>query len=224
VYIPVHTAREKLTLEVMDEENLGKDRSLGHIELLAGDYLHQDENGEYVAHEQKHPTAAPLRLAGHSQSKGTLNYTCSFYPTHATWDPDEDQEETEKASTVEGASKRASSLTTASKPGHQRVLSGASAVSRSETVGTIASMQSSDGDLGKQLEKNELQQVESIPAKKAVEKLKLTVDDLQQYGRLRLAGEEDTGEKGCLSWSIPNLQDSLLFPRTLPEKTQMDRG
>jgi len=212
VYIPVHTAREKLTLEVMDEENLGKDRSLGHIELLAGDYLHQDENGEYVAHEQKQPTAAPLRLAGHSQSKGTLNYTCSFYPTHATWDPDEDQEETEKASTVEGASKRASSLTTASKPGHQRVLSGASAVSRSETVGTIASMQSSDGDLGKQLEKNELQQVESIPAKKAVEKLKLTVDDLQQYESGLLVFKLIDGEFARTGGYVDILMDDMAYP------------
>jgi Ca2+-dependent lipid-binding protein len=45
IYVPVHTVREKLTLEVMDEENLGKDRSLGHIELLAGDYIKQDDNG-----------------------------------------------------------------------------------------------------------------------------------------------------------------------------------
>src|SRR6202000_3269006 len=31
VYVPMHSTREKLLLEVMDEENLGKDRSLGHI-------------------------------------------------------------------------------------------------------------------------------------------------------------------------------------------------
>lgn len=207
VYVPVHTVREKLTLEVMDEENLGKDRSLGHIELLAGDYIQQDENGEYVANEQRKPTAGLLRLAGHAQPKGTLNYTCSFYPTHPTWDPDEDEEETKEASSPSGAngangangtSRPVSVLTTGSKTSHQRVVSGGSMV-RSVTAGTISSIKTTDTDLAKQLEKNELQQVESIPEKIAVPKLKLSADDLQQYGRLRRL-VEDTQEYGWLSW------------------------
>jgi Ca2+-dependent lipid-binding protein len=211
VYVPVHTVREKLTLEVMDDENLGKDRPLGHIELLAGDYIKQDENGEYLANEQKQPTAGPLRLAGHAQPKGTLNYTCSFYPTYPTWDPEEDEEEKEEATT--NGSTRPTSV--GSKLSHQRVVSGSSVMSRSETAGTIPSMRSGEADLASQLEKNELQQQESIPEKKSVvEKLKLTADDLQQYGRLR-GHHKDTEDFGWLSWLsltyslIPRI---LIFP------------
>jgi len=53
--------------------------------------------------------------------------------------------------------------------------------------------------MAKELEKNELQQAESIPEKPKIEKLKLTADDLQQYGRSH-ADYEDTVEFGLFSW------------------------
>jgi Ca2+-dependent lipid-binding protein len=210
VYVPVHTIREKLTLEVMDEENLGKDRSLGHIELLAGDYIHQDEHtSEYVVHEQKQPIAGSLRMAGHASGKGTLNYTCSFYPTYPTWDPDDDEEEKEKVSEANGVARQPSvkSTSTDASKGHVRTVSAASGapVTRSETAGTISSMKTasshrgSEGDLAKALERNEGQQDETVPEKKAIEKLKLTVDDLQQYGKL-CRSARGTGRYGWLSW------------------------
>ena len=45
LYIPVHSARERLSLDVMDAEKMGKDRSLGLVELFVGDYVVQDEHG-----------------------------------------------------------------------------------------------------------------------------------------------------------------------------------
>ncbi|KAH7355702.1 hypothetical protein BKA66DRAFT_613362 [Pyrenochaeta sp. MPI-SDFR-AT-0127] len=221
VYVPVHTVREKLTLEVMDEENLGKDRSLGHIELSASDYVKQDDNGEYVVHEQKQNTPGPLRMAGQSQPKGTLNYTCSFYPTYPTWDPEDDEEEKkeEKVATPNGVSRTASVKTAGSNAGskagslHQRAVSGASAViARSETAGTISSMKSSEGDLAKQLEKNELQQEESIPEKKPIEKLKLTVDDLQQYESGLLVFKLIDGEFARTGGYVDVLMDDMAYP------------
>ena len=205
VYVPVHTVREKLTLEVMDEENLGKDRSLGHIEILAGDYVKQNDDGEYLEHEQKQPIAGQLRLAGHSSSKGSLNYTCSFYPTYPTWDPEEDAEEEKEKVTPNGVSRQPSTTSNISK-GHARVASGASGpVSRSERAGTISSMKTassnrgSEGDLAKALEHNEMQQDETTPEKKHIEKLKLTADDLQQYGKACHESED----AGWLSWCFP---------------------
>jgi Ca2+-dependent lipid-binding protein len=230
VYVPVHTVREKLTLEVMDEENLGKDRSLGHVEIMASDYVKQDDNGEYLEYEQRQPIAGPLRLAGHAASKGTLNYTCSFYPTYPTWDPEEDEEEKEKdtLSETNGAARPTSTISTSTNgsKGHTRnisAVSGASGapVARSQTAGTITSMKtadshrSSEGDLAKALERGEEHQDETTPEKKAIEKLKLTVDDLQQYGkRRRLAG--NVGRYGCLSWSSPTcsfIPHILILPR-----------
>jgi Ca2+-dependent lipid-binding protein len=218
VYVPVHTIREKLTLEVMDEENLGKDRSLGHIELLAGDYVKQDENGEYVEHEQKRPIAGPLRIAGQSTAKGTLNYTCSFYPTYPTWDPEEDvEEEEEKASVPNGVEKLPPGRPT---EGHSRSVSGTSALAptRSERAGTISSMKTtssnkgSENDLARALERNEGQQDETtVPEKKKVEKLKVTVDSIQQYGKM--VGPAESARKfGWLSWWSPTCS---LIPRIL---------
>jgi Ca2+-dependent lipid-binding protein len=212
IYVPVHTIREKLTLEVMDEESIGKDRSLGHVELLAGDYVKQDDNGEYVAHEQKQPIAGPLRVAGHSTAKGTLNYTCSFYPTYRVWDPEEDEEEKEKVVTPNGDISRQPSVRTtgADSQDHAKTDSGTSdsTMTRLETAGTISTMRTassnkgSEADLAKALERNEGQQEESTPEKKPIEKLRLTADDLQQYGKLRQQ-DKDADHYGWLSWLSP---------------------
>lgn len=207
VYVPVHTTREKLTLEVMDEEHLGKDRSLGHVELSASDYVRQDENGEYVVNEQKQLRSDGLKLGARTQIKGTLNYTCSFYPTYPVWDPDED----DKESTVDGLSRKSSikTMESASTKGHKKTVSG---VSRSETVGTISSLKSahtspddSELDMAKQLDKNEDQQEETVTPKKEIEKLHLTAEDLQQYGKLR-----EFIELGALS-PLSRLPDPVLL-------------
>lgn len=210
VYVPVHTVRERLTVEVMDEENLGKDRSLGHIEISASDYVRQDENDEYVICEQKQPIAGPLMMAGHHGSKGVLNYTCSFYPTHHVWDPDEDEEEKEEAPLANGVSRQASVRTTGtdSQHGHNRTVSASSTgqIARSETAGTISSMKTSsshkgsENDLAKALERNEGQQEEAVPEKKPIEKLRLSAEDLQKYGKFD-RNSDGLPFGGCFVWS-----------------------
>ncbi|RMZ81796.1 hypothetical protein DV738_g1947, partial [Chaetothyriales sp. CBS 135597] len=81
IYVPVHSANERLQLEVMDEENLGKDRSLGLTEILARDYIRESEEGGYLVHDVKAPISAGLRLGGRGESKGKINFTVAFYPT-----------------------------------------------------------------------------------------------------------------------------------------------
>jgi Ca2+-dependent lipid-binding protein len=107
IYVPVHSAREKLTLEVMDEESLGKDRSLGEVEISLADYIRDDENGEYEVDDEKQDTKSGLRMHGRGAAKGLLNYTIAFYPTVNVVDPDEEAEEAEEeaADTAEGSRK-----------------------------------------------------------------------------------------------------------------------
>ena len=93
LYVPIHSARDRLTLEVMDTEKVGKDRSLGLIELFAGDYVEQDENGEYLVHDKKIHREDGLRLHGKGIAKGTLHYNVSFYPCLNVADPDDEDEE-----------------------------------------------------------------------------------------------------------------------------------
>ncbi|KAK6614513.1 C2 domain-containing protein [Botrytis cinerea] len=60
VYVPVHSVREKLTLEVMDQETINSDRTLGSIEVMAADYIQQLENGEFIVHDEKVPQAGGI--------------------------------------------------------------------------------------------------------------------------------------------------------------------
>lgn len=93
IYVPVHSTREKLTLEVMDQESVGSDRSLGLVEVLAADYITQAENGEYLVNDTKTLQAGILRSHGRGTAKGTLNHTVAFYPLLNIADPEEEEEE-----------------------------------------------------------------------------------------------------------------------------------
>lgn len=94
IYVPMHSSRDRLTLEVMDAEKMGKDRSLGSVEVFAGDYIEQDEEtGEYLVHDAKKIQEGGLRLHGKGIAKGVLVYTVSFYPCLNIADPEEEEEE-----------------------------------------------------------------------------------------------------------------------------------
>ncbi|KAJ4326786.1 Tricalbin-2 [Fusarium piperis] len=96
LYVPIHSARDRLTLEVMDTEKVGKDRSLGMIEVFAADYVAQDETGEYLVSDKKQHREDGLRLHNKGIAKGTLHYTVAFYPCLNVADPEEEEEEKEK--------------------------------------------------------------------------------------------------------------------------------
>lgn len=91
LYVPMHTTREKLTLELLDQEKIGKDRSLGQVEISASDYIHQSENDTYVVSDVT-PLSSGLRLHGKGTPKGTLNYSVAFYPCLNIADPEEEAE------------------------------------------------------------------------------------------------------------------------------------
>ncbi|KAL4991822.1 hypothetical protein BDW68DRAFT_127780 [Aspergillus falconensis] len=105
VYVPIHSAREKLTLEVMDEESVGSDRSLGSVELSAADYVHENEAGEYEIDDEKQLVSSSLRLG--QRSKGTLNYTVAFYPTIPVINPEDEEEEEEEEEEAEAEAEAA---------------------------------------------------------------------------------------------------------------------
>ncbi|OXB34399.1 transmembrane protein [Cryptococcus neoformans] len=81
IYVPVHSIREHFMLEVMDYQNIGKDRSLGHVDLAARDYI--NESGE-----QKYPYISKgsqdrrdrIKLDKANHFKGELHYEVDFKP------------------------------------------------------------------------------------------------------------------------------------------------
>ncbi|CAM1505593.1 Fc.00g112300.m01.CDS01 [Cosmosporella sp. VM-42] len=112
LYIPIHSPRDRLTLEVMDTEKVGKDRSLGLVEVFAGDFVEQDENGEYLVNDKKDVRDDGLRLHGKGIAKGMLTYTVAFHPCLNIADPEEEEEEeAEKAKEKAAEEEEAASAT-----------------------------------------------------------------------------------------------------------------
>lgn len=173
IYVPMHSSREKLILEVMDEENLGKDRSLGLIEVAAADYIHEAENGEYEVHDEKRQLSEPLRLNGKSNPKGRLNLTISFFPTLNIMDPEE--EEAEKSAKEDAASPNGT------KSSIDLVTNGSATVAneKERDAGKI------DIDMAKTLLKGEKEQEETNGEIKKAPKLRLSPEELVKHGKQR---------------------------------------
>lgn len=94
LYVPVHSPRERLQLDVMDAENMGRDRSLGLVEIFSGDFMSQDEEtGEWKKNDAKALREDGLRLHGKGIAKGVLSYTVAFYPCLNIADPEDEQEQ-----------------------------------------------------------------------------------------------------------------------------------
>lgn len=92
LYVPVHSVKEKLKLEAMDQEKVGKDRSLGHVEIETGEYIKEDTNGLFLENSKKVNQIKGLKDEKGSE-KGTLSFTCAFYPCLNIADPEEEEEE-----------------------------------------------------------------------------------------------------------------------------------
>ncbi len=90
LYVPMHSEREKLVVELLDQEKIGKDRTLGQVEIRASDYIRQGDSGEYLISE-KQDLSDGLRIHSKGSAKGTLNYTVSFYPCLNIADPEDEK-------------------------------------------------------------------------------------------------------------------------------------
>jgi Ca2+-dependent lipid-binding protein len=167
IYVPVHSTREKLTLEVMDQETVGSDRSLGLIEVLASDYISQAENGEYLVHDTKTPHAGALRMHGKGSPRGTLNYTAAFYPCLNVADPEDEEEEARKKSAEAG---RISIDAGKNTDGKDAIATANKAVEGSDV----------DASLAKKLAEGEKEQEQTTEEKK-LPKIRLTPEELVKH-------------------------------------------
>jgi hypothetical protein len=95
VYVPIRSAREKLTVEVMDEETINKDRTLGWCDLNASDFVRENENGEFEIDDEKQPITSQLSISG-GNKKGELEYDVAFYPSVPVINPEDEVEEEEE--------------------------------------------------------------------------------------------------------------------------------
>ena len=160
VYIPVHSAREKLLLEVMDQESVGSDRTLGSLELLAADYITEAENGEFLVHDTKKAQAGVLRIHGKGSPKGTLNFNAAFYPCLNIADPEDEAE-----------------VDTESKKSTER---GRLSIDSEKNTSENGDSSRSEKSLAKQLAEGEKEQEETTE-EKTLPKIHLTPEELVKY-------------------------------------------
>ena len=191
IYVPMHSVRERLTLEVMDAENFGKDRSLGSVEISAAEYMRQEENGQWIVNDEKVDHNEPLRLGG--KVKGTLNFTCSFYPVQDVVDPEEEAED-EKREAEERA---------ANGPIRESIDSKRGTISSLHKTG--ASVDSAQKLLGDEVTE-EPETAEPPP------KLRLNADDLQKYESGLLVFKLLDAELAQPNVNVEVLMDDMLFP------------
>lgn len=176
VYIPVHTIREKVTLEVMDEEKLGKDRSLGQVDVTLADYIKENEQeGGYLIHDTKKVFNDGLRMQGKGSAKGVLTYTVSFFPTLNVIDPEEEKEEKEAQAALEVPPTPTKSITSTNGTAEGRKsLEAAGKLSLSGNRPESLAAPSING--------NALSLVDSVVSeKKQAPKVRITAEDVAQY-------------------------------------------
>ena len=208
IYVPVHSIREKLMLEVMDQENLGKDRSLGLTEISTADYIHEAENGEYEVHDLKKPMSEPLRIHGRGTPKGKLNFTVAFYPTLNLVDPEEEAEE--KAASEEAAGRGSTNGMRPSLDDTSRKSLENGVPSTPKEKGREAGK--IDTTLTRQLSKGEKEQEETKGEVKKPSKLRLSPEELVKHESGLLIFKLIEGTLAHSDVRVEVVMDDMVFP------------
>ncbi|KAL8834449.1 MAG: hypothetical protein Q9170_003745 [Blastenia crenularia] len=212
IYVPVHSPREKLLLEVMDQENIGKDRSLGLTEISAADYIRAADNGEYEVHDLKRLMTEPLRMHGKGTPKGKINFTVAFYPTLNLADPEEETEE--KATNGESHNRSSLDKLPEDADGQSRKSledgreNGILNSSRDKTreAGKI------DTTLARQLSTNEKEQEETAGEAKKPPKLRLSPEELVKHESGLLIFKLIEGTLAHSDVRLEVVMDDMAFP------------
>lgn len=81
VYVPVHHLKISYIFELMDYQNIGKDRSLGFVDLKLSDYIEESGDSAYPYKSKGHKQLAEkIRLDKANHFKGTLHFDIDFKP------------------------------------------------------------------------------------------------------------------------------------------------
>ncbi|KAF8559381.1 tricalbin [Imleria badia] len=85
IYIPVHSLRESMFMEVMDYQHMTKDRSLGSVELRVQELAQESSTDPQFRHEStgRKEVVQPIQLDGENTFKGQLHFVAEFIPTLA---------------------------------------------------------------------------------------------------------------------------------------------
>jgi Ca2+-dependent lipid-binding protein len=206
LYVPVHSEKEKLLFEVMDQENLGKDRSLGAVELDLHDYIKTDESGLYQVHDEKRNRSDGLLLGKKGNVKGYLNYTAAFYPCLNIADPEEDEEEKKLVELENQVSGQATSA-----PAVAPAADKAPSINL-EAPANAAAAAAATGDIPPLSPAFSVSTMDDTPTTKAPPKLHLTPEELVKYDSGLIIFRLIDGQLAHKDCYLEVVMDDMLFP------------
>jgi Ca2+-dependent lipid-binding protein len=96
LFIPVHSKESILLIDVMNERDTSKNKSLGYYELSVTNYIKETQPGDYMIFDETDLMSAKLSTS-HQQWTTILNFTISFYPTLPVFDLEEEIEADDSA-------------------------------------------------------------------------------------------------------------------------------
>ena len=96
LYIPISSVNQRVTIEGMDVERHGQDRTLGSFQLRLNEFIDYDDKGEAIETTSDMKTARLFHKR--KGARGNVSYSLSFYPVSKMITPKElerEKEETE---------------------------------------------------------------------------------------------------------------------------------
>ncbi|PYH90388.1 tricalbin [Aspergillus ellipticus CBS 707.79] len=231
VYVPIHSAQEKITLEVMDEETINSDRTLGSTDISAADYVRENEQGEYLVDDEKQLISSGLRI-GSSAPKGTLNYTVAFYPAMPVVNPEDEEEEGEETLNGDAEGTELTRKSTESKrkstAGHSKSASidskSSTALNGTTTNGTATNGTATNGTAEAHASRTSLDtngtksqtakdsETMSVKSVKEVPRTFISVDDLSKYESGFLVFNIHEVQLSRNNVQLEILMDDYMFP------------
>ncbi|CAL5869238.1 uncharacterized protein PFLUO_LOCUS3466 [Penicillium psychrofluorescens] len=228
VYIPIRSAREKLTLEVMDEESMNKDRTLGWADIKAADFVRENGAGEYEIDDEKAPLSAGLRI-GNGPIKGQLNYTVAFYPTIPVVNPEEEVEQEDEAEEQAADGMPRKSMHSKSASVDSKVSKASTALSNgaasngkeptSPTTNGRASLETSASrPTTRDSEGGSIRSVKSIP------RTYISAEDLAKYESGFIVFQFHEGKLAHSNVHLEVLMDDYMFPAYISPKIRSENA
>ncbi|KAJ5312997.1 hypothetical protein PENANT_c018G11795 [Penicillium antarcticum] len=230
VYVPIRSVREKLTVEVMDEETINKDRTLGWCDLNASDFVRESETGEYEIDDEKQPISSPLKISGGSP-KGELHYTVAFYPTVPVVNPEDEDEEEEESDALgtpgpDDPRKSTESKVRSTHAKSASVDSKASKASKALSNGTTPNGTNGDSSVSRNsLETNgsrpatgPLSETASVRSIKSIPRTFVSAEDLEKYESGFIVFKFHEGQLAHAHVQLEVLMDDYMFPSYISSK------
>jgi Ca2+-dependent lipid-binding protein len=88
-YIPITSESQTLTLELMDDQNMSKDRTLGSTNIAVIDVLKKGPNGSFLFYDGSGKVLTSSLQRKDKKPKGEISYSVSFLPTIPVYSLDE---------------------------------------------------------------------------------------------------------------------------------------